>query len=460
LVKEGTGRQEVVLLRSLRRLVAVDPEQRLLEDAKITKCSRLVIIGDAGSGKSHVMWHAYSKAVQAFLNSSANPFPCFLDLRRDLSQRSSVEEALEDVLRRRYLFDKLLSEHEPGCMLFLDALDERLMLERNDYDFVNGLLNFIQDHQERLPGVVLACRRVFWNRDWLRHSQTPWQIYHADHLDFEDYAAIIADSAVLHEFFNQASSLGIADLLGLPFFGFDLARKFNQGQSLPKSRQEWFQQHIKEALEGTESDRTRGNAPPLDSLLMLAKHLACLSAFRMTLSWTEQEAMNQLGSSRTIRSEYGPITTEQVRVLLQRPLFTKQDDKFSFSHQLFREYLAAEVLSTLPLRKQRQLLTSPSTSLQHRILTPHRGVAVFLAEMSPRFCEYLIENDPLIAFFAEVLSLPPETDEHLTKAVIDDAITNHWASSREVPPRGERPISFLHKHRPGDVSDFLHPYLY
>lgn len=458
LVKEDTSRQEVVSLRSLRRLVAPDPDQRLLEDAQITKCSRLIIIGDAGSGKSHIIWHAYSIAAQAFLNSSANPFPCFLDLRRDLSQRSSVEEALEDVLRRRYLFDKLLSEHKPGCILFLDALDERLMFERNDYDFVNGLLNFFQDYQERLPSVVLVCRRVFWNQDWLR-SQSPWLIYHADHLDFEDYAAIIPDPTARQEFFNQASSLGIADLLGLPFFGFDLARKFNQGQRLPESRQDWFQQHIKEALAGTESDRIRGKAPPLDSLLMMAQHLACLSTFRMTLSWTDQEAINQLGSSRTLHSEYDPITTEQVQILLQRPLFTKQDGKFSFSHQLFREYLAAESLKSLPLRKQRQLLTSPSTSLQHRILTPHRGVAVFLAEMSPQFCKYLIENDPLIAFFAEVLSLPPETDERLTKAVIDDAITNHRASYWEVPPRGERPINFLHKHRPKDVSDFLQPYL-
>ncbi len=459
LAHEGLSRREISSLRSLRRLVAPDPESRLLEDTQITGCPRLVIIGDAGSGKSYILQHAFLNAAQAFLASANSPLPCFLDLKRGLSNQPSVEESLKQVLRRRYLFDRVSSEHEAGCILFLDALDERLSTEKNDYDFVNGFLNFIQDYRECLSSVVLACRRVIWNLDWLRNSQFPWQIYNADHLDFEDYTAIILDPTIRRAFFDQMDLLGLADLLELPFFGFDLARKFSRGQNIPASRREWFHQRIRETLEGTENDRAQGDAPPLDTLLFLTKQLACLSTFGASPTWREQEAINQLGASKMLQDDQGPITPEQIRVLLRRPLFTKIEERFSFSHQLFREYLVAKALQQLPLRKQRQLLIAPSASLQHRILTPYRGVAVFLAELSPEFREYLIEYDPLVAFFAELSDLPPETKEHLTKAVIDKAITDHRASYWEVPPRGERPIDFLHKHHPSDVTTFLRPYL-
>lgn len=459
LVKEGVRHQEIAWLRSWRRLEMLDSESKLLKDTQITNCSRLLIIGDAGSGKSYILQQEYLRAAQTFLTTPNVPLPCFLDLKRHLSKQPSVEATLEETLRRRYLFDRLSSEHKPGCTLFLDALDERLLTEENEYDFVNGLFNFIQDYHDQLSAVILACRRVFWNPDWLRFSETSWQVYHADDLDREDYAAIIPDSDQLHAFFKQVNLLGISDLLRLPFFGFDLARKYTAGQSLPHSRRDWFQERIREALEGTQHDQADGQTPPLDTLLILARQLACLSTFRMTPTWTEREAINQLSGSMIFRGTQAPITPEQIHTLLQRPLFTKIEGQFSFSHQLFREYLAAEAIASLPLRKQRQLLETSHPNLRYRILTPHRGVAVFLAEISPGFREYLINNDPVIALLAEMPSLSPEADEKLTRAVIEKAIATHRAPWFEIPPRGERIEGVLSKHRPINISNFIRPYL-
>ena len=145
LAQEGLDHREISSLRNLRRLVAPNPDGGLLEDTQITGCPRLIIIGDTGSGKSYILQHVFLNAAQAFLASANSPLPCFLDLKRGLSNQPSVEESLKQVLRRRYLFDRVSSEHEAGCILFLDALDERLLEERNDYSFVNGLFNFIQD---------------------------------------------------------------------------------------------------------------------------------------------------------------------------------------------------------------------------------------------------------------------------------------------------------------------------
>jgi hypothetical protein len=457
LVREGTSRQDTAQLRSLRRLAIPDLEGLFLDDAQITSCPRVAIIGDAGSGKSYVLQNAYLEAARVFLRSSDAPLPCFLDLARHLSIRRSLEEALN----RRYqgLFGRLRSEHEPGCVLFLDALDERLSTEENPYDFINEILSFLKSYQYQLSSVVLACRRALWNANWFRNSVPPWDVYHTDHLDREDYTAIIPDLATRRDFFKHANSLGIADLLRLPFIGFDLARKYGQGEDLPSSRQDWFQERIKAMLKGSERDQERGQAPPLGILLDLARQLACLATFGRVQTWTIQEAVDQLGASKVLQHELEPITYEQVQTLFQRPLFTKTDERFSFCHQLFREHLAAEALSPLPLRKQRQLLESPLPSLRHRILPPHRGVAIYLAEMSSKFRDHLIENEPLLVFLGEHPSLSRETDERLTKAVIDEAITTHRPYWWGIPPRGERPGDALPKHRPRDVTRFVRPYL-
>jgi hypothetical protein len=461
LVREGTDRSVASQLRSLRRLALPETERKLLEDAQVTSRPRLAIIGDPGSGKSYIVQNAFLKAAHAFLMSSDAPLPCFLDLARHLSRQYSVKEMLEEALHRRYrgLFERISSEHKSGCILFLDALDERLLAEKNPFDFVNGLLAFIDDYQLILHGVVIACRRVVWNPEWFRDPRIPWEIYHTDYLDFEDYGEILPDPATRKAFFDHADSLGISDLLRLPFIGFNLARRYDQGQSLPVSRQAWFREHIETALKSSKSDQERGQAPPTETLIFLVRQLACLATFGQVAGWTVQEAIDQLGASRVVWQERSSITHQDIQTLFERPLFTKMDGRFSFSHQLFREYLAAEALSPLPLRKQRQLLETSFPSLGHRIVTPQRGVAIFLAERSSPFCEYLILSDPLVAFLTDVPSLRPETSEKLTQLVMDKAIVDHRAPWWEIPPRGERPSDFLIKHQPSDVAGFLRSYL-
>lgn len=453
LVREGVSREEAAEWRPWIRSELPETQSKFLDDSGVVTRSRLVIIGDAGSGKSYILQNAYLEATATFLDSAYTPIPFFLDLSKQLSRRHSIREALDYWYER--LFSQASSEHEPGCALFLDALDERLLTEANPHDFITELLIFLRDHKDQLSNVILACRRAVWRPNWF----SSWDVYHADYLDREDYAAIISDSASQREFFNHTASLGISDLLRLPFIGFDLARRYSEGHRLPSNRREWFHERIRRSLKGTRRDQERGHSPSLDTLLVLARQLASLAVLGKAPSWSTQEAVDQLGGSRALSEALGSITYEQIEVLFQRPLFTKLGDRFSFSHQLFSEYLAAEALSSTPLRKQRQLLSAADPALRHRILTPYRGIAVFLAEMSSEFRDYLIETDPLVAFLAELPDLPPEADEQLTTAIIDSSIAERRAYWWGVPPRGERPDKVLPKHRPRDIASFVRPYL-
>ena len=156
--------------------------------------------------------------------------------------------------------------------------------------------------------------------------------------------------------------------------------------------------------------------------------------------------------------EHEPATHSEMLYLLQRPLFRRDGLQFKFSHTLYQEFLTADALAELSLRKQRQLLRANLTGTE-RVCTPYRGIASFLAEQSPQHLEHLLINDPLVSFFAEVPSLSPNREEALLRTVFDTEIAQQHAPWFEIPPSGARPDSVLSKHRPNDIHLFLLPYL-
>jgi len=455
LIKSDVAPQDAGYIRGFDRFLSPS-ERQTLEDKQITTLPKVAVIGDAGSGKSFIVRKVFLESIRRFLDSPDAPVPFFLDLGQDLIASQGIATALD----HRYdgLFKRTASEHEPGCVLFLDSLDEKLLKEPDEIEFINAIDLFLRKHRGRLPSVVLACRRAFWNSTWFRGSDPAFQVFHADCLEFTDYRHIIPDREQRQEFFECAESLGISELLKSPFVGFDLARTYKRGEPLPSSRRDWFERQVEKLLKGRQRDREHGDAPPIKHLVFLATQLACLATWSTCSSWTIAEAVDQLGETSALEvREY--VTAKSVKVLLHRPLFTKTNDRFAFSHQLFREYLSAEAIISLPLRKQKQLLAASLSSLQDRILMPLRGVAVALAEASPAFGDFLLAADPLVAFLAEIPALSTECDERLLKTVINSAIASGMAYWKSIPPRGDRLDHALHKHRPGDIVSFLQPYL-
>jgi hypothetical protein len=442
-------------LHRFRKDQGTDTEDEVLEDREFERQPYVLLLGNAGSGKSFVLAFACTQAIQRFLSNPASPFPLFLDLDKDLPTTLSVQ-SIEDTLNFHHngLFKHACTEASGRYALFLDGLDEVL---RRSRPFINDLQMFLQKHWTHLAQVIVACRRPAWSPDWFATTPVQLSVYHADDLGWQEYAQILPETAMQQEFFQQCHALGIAALLDTPFDGFYLAREFRASRPLPSSRRACLDQRITEALRGRQIDRQDGDAPSVDDLRFLARQLACVGSFTYHTAWTLQEATDLLGASQVLRLGR-PVRPEEVRTLFIRPLFKKSNEQFAFVHQLYQEFLAAEALAALPLRKQRQLLATKRPG-QHRMQTTHRGIAVFLAEASEAFADYLIDADPLVAFLAEMPSLSHEVAERLLKTVLDDAVASSRAPWWEIPPRGERPREALRKHRPRDVAAFLQPYL-
>jgi len=442
---------------AIRSLVPDDDTARLdcIAEDELDRFDRVVIIGNAGSGKSFLLLSRYMRLASSFMEDAAQPMPLWLDLGSDLGTSMDIERGLRHVAAD--LWDAAKGASLSGVALFLDALDEVLFHQERHSAFIQDLEYFLADNASCLVKVFLACRRPVWRDQWLGDCGPSFETYSTDHLTHDDYRNLIPDENSLQEFFRVCEERGIRPLLDTPFDGFYLAREFTGGRELPRTRLECLATRVVDMLKAGRS-RTRATPhPPINKLRALAQKLACVAMFAGRRSWDQDEVADILGSSCTYPGGDG-ADADEIRWLLGTPLFFQHGGGFSFNHQLYSEYLAAEALASVPLPKQRQLLEA-STTTGHRICTLYRGLGAFLADMSPPFMDYLMENEPSVALFAEICTLSKDDDERLTRQVIDDAIAQHRAPWFSMPPRGERLGAFLHKHRPDDVPGFVMPYL-
>ncbi|MBI2264523.1 MAG: hypothetical protein HYU64_05050 [Armatimonadetes bacterium] len=414
-----------------------EKDPKLLEDREILKYPNMVLIGNAGSGKSSILTWACIRAAEDCLGNSSPYVPLFLDLSNVGSNNDIGAQLDRDNLR---LFSTVKNTSSGKVLLFLDSLEEKLIYNPQ---FVVDLENFLKDHLGDSVSVFLACRRPAYRKDWFQGGRTRLVCYHADFLEGDAYKQLIPELEIRERFFEACHQKDLATLLEIPMTGFHLARIFARNEPLPNSRYECYVQILTELLE--EGDDKEKISPP--ARRDTARKLACVETFCGNQGWTKQEAVDLLSPG---------FRTEDIEAVFSKPLFTKEGNKFRFTHQLFREHLVAEALNGFPLDRQRQLLETPDSL---RILPRYRGIASSLASTEKPFFDYLLQNDPVVAFASDCSGFDETGRIELFQAVVAESIKIHRAPWFEATLRGDRFVQHLHKFKPKDISSVLGPYL-
>ncbi len=419
---------------------------RSMGDDELGSRPRLVVLGNAGAGKSLVMRRGFVTLAATWLSGGSEMVPLWLDLSR-LGSNSDITETLD--LRTNGLWRELTSDAPAHVALMVDGLDE--LIVRDTPRFPNDLWQFLQGQCGHIGCVQIACRRSVWDPGIVANLEPAFAPYSVDYLEPESYAHVIQDEAQLTRFFGECQELGVDALLGNPFDGFYLARRFAEGEELPHTRGEALDARVSDALEYT-SERAARRCPVAD-LRRAACDIAAVATFCGVAAWTAENALDWLGALPT-----SVLTLDDIQWLLGLPLFVREGDHFRFVHELVREWLASEAIKGLTLRKQRQLLQTTRPGFDE-VAPRFRGVASFLAEQDAGFRDHLVRADPLTAFMADTGTLAQERREELLNRVVQDSIRDGRAPFWAANNRGEEPRDALARHCPGDVAGFVLPLL-
>lgn len=84
LFREDADVARVRALRALRDYETDKDNGDVLEDQELQRQPYMLLIGNAGAGKSLILMYGYVRAIRRFLAETSAPFPLFLDLGKDL----------------------------------------------------------------------------------------------------------------------------------------------------------------------------------------------------------------------------------------------------------------------------------------------------------------------------------------------------------------------------------------
>jgi len=70
-------------------------QNNILKDTDVFPNRRIVLIGNAGSGKSLILTHQFVEAAERFQSDTLAPIPFFLDLHSELDSNNDLTRALD-----------------------------------------------------------------------------------------------------------------------------------------------------------------------------------------------------------------------------------------------------------------------------------------------------------------------------------------------------------------------------
>lgn len=378
----------------------------------------VLLIGNAGSGKSLIMRKAYCAAAETHIRENQESVPLWLDLKSVARGSEAIANALDN--ENDSLWSHQKATPEKSVQVFFDSLDERMQV---DPLFINDFTQFLRTSFSDNCRVVIACRRSIFRSDWF--DDIDLSLFHCDYLPRDCYREIIKNDKKLGQFFEKIHQMGLASLLENPFDGFDLARRFNKGEHLPDTRFELLRLRVDEHLKGHDEGKGGRLSPPLSTIHEIASRLACVVAFSAKQAgFCEQQAVDIVNSSGT--SEIAP---SDVRQALSRPLFSQERGRFTFVHQLMMEFLTAKKLQNLSLKKQIQLLRAGGVGGSNSIRPSYRGIAAFLAGGNEEFIRWLLANDPVTLLVSEVILPEAVPIENFLKTFIADCCEKRRAKN-------------------------------
>jgi hypothetical protein len=291
-----------------------DVKGDVIHEVDLIKHGRSLIFGEQGSGKTYIL-----NKVESNIPKSKG---IYIDLETGLGTNPFQS-----------LCDEFDEKH--SSVVLLDSFDKAAQ-KHGAFELINDIASFLKKYKTSIESLILASRKYIWEDDFTKKLGIT-SVWDADCLDLGTYQEFFDDPKIYQKFLDKTRELGIRDLIRRPLEGFHLARKFSAGSLLPRSRLEFLKEQTNFLLTSKEVNT------PREELENIAGQLALLDTFSGTV--VNKQIFHVIGKPRATLQD-----------LFRTSLLDKREKGFFFSHDAYREYLAALAIQSLSISKQRFLL--------------------------------------------------------------------------------------------------------
>lgn len=309
--------------------------------------NRLVLIGDAGSGKTIEL----ERIANYFSQENASFYPLVIHLNT-FSDQNIVDLLPED----------WSNIPENQLLIIMDGLDEIESKNKND------AIRKIEFFSERYPAstILISCRTNFYQTEKKPSSGTlnGFESYRLLDLEYEQIQLYVDSNlfSMANKFFDEINKNYLAPLLNNPFYLITLVALFKDENALPEQRAMIYEK------------------------LFLARIKLDERHFRTTIDLEKQKeaiiknlesvalGMECLGRNYLSEDEYKQLVPElSLRDLIKHGTAWKKEDevdtKWQFEHNNIQEYLAARILSRQPMDTIKKFIAfKPEYKKDHTIL--------------------------------------------------------------------------------------------
>lgn len=353
---------------------------------------RIILLGDAASGKTIALKEF---AAQAY---NSKYYPCMISLS------NYTGESIEEMIHRECGYDP-----KNNYILIFDAFEEA---KDNDRDSFARKLNVYSATKEN-DIIIVSVRHNFYyytKDSGSGETFTGFKEFGLFPINHEEiYKYLIQNDIAPESFFTQLHENGLTSLSNNPFYLSGMVKIFKRNSSLPPKK-ELMVEMIRISFD---FDKKKYKNPHTvkdyeNELRALLKQ----TAIAMQLMENKIYITN---------NDYDYLLSKHDRDLMKHSsLFTKScDETWSFQHNNFREFLAAEYLNELPADEMKNVICSDSYHTRVRsswlnvlsylaLINEENELLEWLEEVSPelviKFEKSRVDETRRAAIFKEIFS--------------------------------------------------------
>ncbi|MFA5045969.1 MAG: hypothetical protein WC542_08575 [Paludibacter sp.] len=411
-------------------------ETNIFDFETISSIQCLILLGEAGSGKSTTIESEYKKQTRNNIDD--------IILYKNLNEYGDENRFINEVFESNEINDWILSDK--NLIIFLDSYDECLLEIKKLPLIIKKQLERFRKISSRLQ-LRIICRSGNWNNSL---SDYLTDFFGKDNIALFEIAplrSIDIELVAKHNELNEASFIKeiirkqVQPFAMNPLTLFFLISEYKSNQQIYPTLERIYYEGCKILCKEQNVDRldTSGNYNlATERKIAIASRIAALMVF-CNKSIIDIRSTSNIDSRSLILSDilegdeltddYSFSFTQKdvIETVTQTSLFSFcGNSSFSFYHWAYAEFLAAKFIVNQEFEvKQILSLITISSDDEGKTVEQVKGTAAWLSILSPKLLKNTINNDPLTLLNGDISGISNESKKELVQSILDklDATT-------------------------------------